>query len=235
MSSVRYARWQLRDWLVERLPAPLFVGLLLATPFILRVDQNPEVSASARRMLNESVIPIVIMALILFAVHGIISLDRTQGHVHFLLSKPIRITAFYVQKFAVHGAGVLTAVALLLLLQTWKLGESYHVNLLIYAAASYVLMGGVGFLFSTFTRFDGPLLIGVWLLTSTLQNEIRPAGGVWHLVAQALPPTGALRSIQLSNPITMPIEPSDILWPLVYGIAAIALGCVLLRRRPLTR
>jgi hypothetical protein len=115
-----YALWQLRDYLLDK-----GIGLAMVMLFVLVSAYVPLRRELFDAESLERLRPIVVrlyeefvswLALLgaLFATNGIVSDDRKQGYYRFLFAKPVRVPAFYAQKFAVHLGGHLLVATLLL-------------------------------------------------------------------------------------------------------------------------
>lgn len=115
-----YALWQLRDYLLDKGIALAMVMLfVLATAYFPLRRELFDAEALERlrpivvRLYEEFVSWLALLGA-LFATNGIVSDDRKNGYYRFLFAKPVRVPAFYAQKFAVHlGGYLLVATALL--------------------------------------------------------------------------------------------------------------------------
>ena len=168
------------------------------------------------------------------AIHRIVAADRTMGYYRLLFSKPVSVSLFYAQRFAVHLAGLVVCVLILCVaLRTG--GTPVPIgSLTLYVVLLYVTMGGVGFLLSVITRYDWTLLIAVWYGAELLSTIARDHDAVWRPVTYVLPP------VWLVDPVrdallrgTLPAVDS-LAWLLSYGVASFLLGLLLLERRPLS-
>ena len=229
----RYALWQLRDYAISRGVPTLIIGAL----FLLQIralgtglaSRLPP--ATLLRLLSELLGPFVLIAA-LVAINGIISNDRKQGHFRFLFAKPVSITRYYLQAFALHGVGVLVATALFLLAVRWMSGVTAPLATLLYPVAYYALLGGIGFFFSSLLRNDWIPLAAVLALSALAFFRWGNAPGLagW-VVRWVLPPFHMFD--ELRNELLMGTVPGawPELWPVIYGILALAAGVVVLRRK----
>jgi hypothetical protein len=241
---LRYAPYQLKDYVLERgLVTLLIVALTLGPPLgIVRHQRGPgwgtggDGAALLARLLVDVAVPVASLT-VLFAIHGISSLDRQRGYFRFLFSKPVSVAAYYAQEFVVRLVGVLTVAALSAGTVAMLGGGAFPGQLVAYVALTYALLGGVGFLLSALVQFDGLLLILVWLVAHTA-IQVRRLYPHWipEPVVRALPPVDKLdaaRDAWLAGTGTFPA--GDLLWAVGYGLACFVLGLVALRRRPLAR
>ena len=229
----RYALWQLRDYAISRGVPTLIIGAL----FLLQIravgtglaDRLPP--ATLLRLLSGVLGPFVLIAA-LVAINGIISNDRKQGHFRFLFAKPVSITRYYLQAFALHGVGVLVATALFLLAVRWAAGVTAPPETLLYPLAYYALLGGIGFLFSSLLRNDWIPLAAVLALSALAFFKWGDAPGVagW-MVRWVLPPFHMFDDLR--NELLMGTLPSAWpgVWPVIYGMLALAAGVIVLRRK----
>ena len=209
-------------------------ALLILQVWVMRAELRASISTAAlTQLVSQLLVPFVLIAS-LVAVNGIISDDRRQGYFRFLFAKPISIPAYYLQAFLLHGAGVVAATALFLLAIWGTAGVATPAWTVLYSAAYYVLLGGIGFLFSAFARSDWVLLAGT-IAIAHLAN-LRwggEAGLVGWSVRWLLPPfrlMGDIREALItgSAPAMWPAA-----WPVIYGSIAVVAGVIVLRRRAL--
>jgi ABC-type multidrug transport system permease subunit len=245
-----YARYQLRDAVVQRLLLPLVVVTLFAAlPAYMMTKNTPPGFMQgaqginlARQMFAQSVTLFLPMGAFLCAV-GVISTDRHQGYIRFLFSKPVNVLALYAQAYVVAGV----AFVLMFGFITWAFGTMtvhFSVHRAMEAAAlTYVLIGGIGLLLGVITRFDGMTLILVYVLALLLQQLMAarnglPDGGLpgWlATIARALPPVHKLDDLRDHLYAAQPLDMAQLWHVLGYGGGAAILAFVLMRRLPLAR
>jgi hypothetical protein len=241
---LRYAPWQLRDSLADRALPALFIGaLILLQATVAAAEglgagwaQGPDAGERVRLVLS-AVVPTFALVGTVTAVNGIVANDRKLGYYRFLFVKPVPIALYYLQLHLIHGLGLLAAAGVLLagfaaLAAPDGIGAALLVVALVYVAA-----GGLGFLFSVFTSLDWLLLGATWVLAFTLQDNraviARSAFAPLAPLVDVLPPAERLeRAARVLISGGRP-ELADVVWPVAYGVAALLLGLVLLRRRPL--
>ena len=235
---LRYARWQLTDYLRERGISTLVLGaVVLLVPVLVGGDA---VDAIAPTFLADNVGRLGILAA-LFALNGISSIDRQRGYFRFLFAKPVGVPRFYAQDFAVRLIGVLGVAALLLAVFTARTGIAFPLWAIGHIAVTFVLVGGVGFLLSAITHRDGVALVAVYVATALLRGGVDALGwfgmgpaGVLRPVVHALPPFHLLDPLRDALATGTPVGAGDLLWVLAYGLGAFAAGLVVLRHRPLS-
>ena len=233
-----YAYWQLRDFVFERAAAIIIVGLVLvfgvheslgAGAERLFAAGGREAYAFGARAVAQHVTFLWFMTS-LIAIHGISANDRTTGRFRLIFAKPVRVLPYYAQAFVIHGAVFMTCVAIAVAVFTRLFPVNGQVvgAALILFAVSYLLVGGVCFLFSAIWRFDW-LSTGVILGLATWLASGHP-GARW---LYPLPPTWIIIDQGMSIEKLRPLEPKPLLWVIAYGVACFLLGLILLKRRPL--
>jgi ABC-type polysaccharide/polyol phosphate export permease len=108
------------------------------------------------------------------------------------------------------------------------------------AALTFVLIAGLGLLFSTLTRFDGAVVALLYVISMALQQVASmpvpkplPAWLTW--LAGVLPPVHKLDHLRDQLYAGQPLVTGSLWHVLAYGLGAFALGLVALRRLPLSR
>ncbi|MFI5312016.1 MAG: hypothetical protein ACHQQ3_12325 [Gemmatimonadales bacterium] len=246
-----YLRYQLGDYLLQRAALPLVLVLITSgLPLWATLRRQPDAFAGPRGAMfaHQLFTGTVVLFLPLgafFGGAGIISTDRQQGHFRFFFSKPVSVLAYYTQAYLLNGI----VFVLLFGAITWGWGSvAAHESVpraMEAAALTFILVGGLGFLFGALTRFDLGLLVVVYLVANGSQQLVAQEGAgvaagealpaVVHLVAKVFPPVYGMD--QLRNHLyageALGVAAT---WPVVaYGVGAFILGAVLLRRLPLAR
>lgn len=226
-----YALWQIRDFALQRGIAIAIIGALFLLQVRLAVSGFGAAGANVRMLATELLGPFLLIASIV-AINGIISSDRRQGHFRFLFAKPVSMVRYYLQAFAVHGAGVVAATALFLLAFWWISGTAMPARTVLYSVPAFMLLGGLGFLFSAALRSDWILLAGTVVMTQILRGLYEDESGVVAaLVNWLLPPLHVFGDMRRTLGVGGTPETSAIVWPIAYGAVAIVAGVVVLRRR----
>jgi len=245
----RYLKFQAKDFVKHRGVAILaiaLVGLWIFhynyIPEIVRdeVRHGRSLDAEAERALFRT---IVMGGSLLFgglgsliSAAGIVSRDREGGHQKFLFAKPVRITKFYLQAFAVNGVGLLACGLITLLLTSLAfLRPVPIVEPLLAIGGMYAAVGGLVFLLSTLVRFDLAAALVLGLLSFPLRAMAER--GHWWAVATSwlLPP---LYKLEAFTPESRRHAYSivDAIGSLAtYGAAYVAIAVAALKKRSIMR
>lgn len=233
----RYALWQARDYALERGVPSLLVGALLAWQVRLSLRAAPElgqVSEATALQVYALLLGPLGFFVTLLGTNGIVSTDRTQGYFRLLFARPIRPTRYYLQAFLVHWIGCLAAAAMVLALVGLALGRPAPPRTLTFIALYYLALGGIVFLASALARFDW-LIAGVLWSTPDLIHPLALGGrDAWaRLLDPLLPPTYVIDDVisAMMGGGRVPMGPAIHL--LGYGAACLALGLLVVRRRPM--
>ena len=237
-----YALFQLRDYVLEKGIVTAVLSVLMASMPIMAFRQaygpawaaGQPGAARMTQLLGGLAVMIASLAT-LFAVNGISSIDRQRGYYRFLFAKPVSVTRYYAQDFAVRLVGVLVVIAVLVgLLAVAAPGAPPQLGVIAVAALVYALLGGLGFLLSALVRFDGLLLLLVWLGTTILHAIFGDDAGAIRPVLRILPPVHKLDAALAAHVgDSASFAASDFAWVVGYGLACFLAGLVVLRRRSL--
>jgi hypothetical protein len=247
---LRYARYQLPDFLQRRLVLPLVllaVSAGLPTYLMTRHTQPGFMDTAqgiglAKQMFSQSITLFLPLGAFVGAV-GVISADRRQGYFRFLFSKPVNVLAYYAQTYLLHAMVYVAVFGLIV----WGF-SAYTIPFSVprsmeAAALTFVLIGGLGLMLGALTRFDGAGLIAVYVLALILQVSVAGLNGMTNggvpawlaLVAKGLPPAVKLDALRNNLYAGAPLDAAQLWHVLGYGSGAAILGFVLLRRLPLAR
>jgi ABC-type transport system involved in multi-copper enzyme maturation permease subunit len=244
---LRYARYQVGDYLTQRLVLPvILVAFFAGLPAYMMTRgspqgfmQSPEGIRLAQQLFTQSVTLFLPLGAFLGAV-GVMSADRQQGYFRFLFSKPVNVSAYYAQAYVVHALILVAAFGVI----TWGFG-AYTVHLSVHrameaAALTFVLIGGAGLLLGALMRFDAAVLIAIYLLGLIVQQLARApgSGGLprWLAgVGAALPPVVKLDDVRNQLYAGTALDQAPLWHVLGYGAACWVLGLLLLRRLSLAR
>lgn len=241
---LRYAPWQLRDYLLDRGSATVLIGALLLFQTVLAANEGLGVhwaeglqGPERARLVLGAVFPNFALIGTVTAINGLIANDRKMGYYRFLFAQPIAPTLYYAQLFLIHGLGLLLATGVTLALFALAAPPPVIGGVVVQVAIIYITAGGIGFLLSALTHLDWLFLGAIWVLTVTLRDNMSwlansPFRPFVPLV-NVLPPTHRLS--EAGDAIFAGGAPpaADVLWPLGYGLLAFLLGLFILRRRPL--
>ena len=241
-----YARFQLGDYLLQRAAvAVVMVVFVAGLPLWGMLRGQPDVfgnpaNAGLAMQLYTGTVALFLPIGAFLAGAGIISADRHQGFFRFYFSKPVNVVAFYAQTYLLHGAVFIALFGAL----TWGWGAlTIHVSVhraMEAATLTFVLVGGLGLLFSVLLRFDGLLVVLVYLVSMTLQQVVSlpgkprlPEGAVQ--LAKVLPPVYKMDQVRNHLYAAEAISAADVWHVVGYGLGAFALGLLLLRKLALSR
>ena len=247
---LRYSRYQLPDFLTQRLALPLILLAFAAgLPTYLMTKntppgwmQSPQGINLAHQMFMQSITLYLPLGAFVGAV-GVISSDRQRGYFRFLFSKPVNVLAYYAQTYLVHAA-VYVAVFGVIVWTFSQYTTHFSVHRSMEAAAlTFVLVGGVGLMLGALTRADAAGLIALYVLSLMLHQLMAAPNGLkngglpgWHvLIAKVLPPVHKLDEIRNHLYAAQPIDMAHLWHVIGYGGVAAAVGFLLLRRLPLAR
>jgi hypothetical protein len=243
---IGYLPFKLGDYLLQRAAVPLVLVLLVAGfPLYGTLHGNPGFFATPpgpvlAKQLFTNVVALFLPLGAFLGGAGIISADRHLGHVRFLFSKPVNVVAYYVQTYVLHG---IVFVALFGII-TWGYGAvTVHqpvVGAMGAAGLTFVLVGGLGFLLGTLTRFDGLLVALAYIGSMTLQQVVALPGlpqlPAWAVqIARVLPPAYKLDQLRDQLYAAQALDTARLWHVLGYGLGAFVLGLVALRKLPLSR
>lgn len=235
----RYALWHLRDYLRDKGIATLItlalVGYLTHIP-IMRGRAQGLGGAFMDQMEDQafiSALKFLGFVGVLFATNGIVADDRRHGYYRLLFAKPVGVVAYYAQKWAVYGIGLLIVAAVLLGIYGLAVEPFFPGIFLPTFALIYVSLGGIGFLLSAAWRFDWLSLAAVLGLSDLLWLLFRDDGGLAGSLVRLLPPVHLLDGIYRAVREGGGVAVSDVVWLGGYGGACFVVGLVVIRWRPL--
>lgn len=240
-----YARWQLLDYLWQRLLLPLALAALLiitmfysdapvsAKPGFWSAPDGVRLAAILLRQAMGTFIPLAV----LMAMNGVVAQDRQKGYFRFFFSKPVPVTGFYLSAFVIHlVVAAAAAGAVAAAIGTYSVPQPV-LGTAMACALTFALLGSLMFLLSTLTYQDGIVFIAVWVGT-LLMRQVEPtrAAGHWmHTAVRVLPPTHRLDAVRDALYGAQPYHMNDVWHVLAYGGACLALAVIVLRRLPLAR
>jgi hypothetical protein len=235
----RYARWQLRDYVVERGILSFIIAVVLISPVLFAVHGMHQTGASPMDIrtktanLAAGVADSLGLLLVLLAIQRSVAGDRTSSYYLFYFSKPVRPWLFYLQRYVLFGLGLLLVFVLLLVVARIAGAPIDMLGAMSYFAIIYVSMGGIGFLCSAVTRYDWATVAVVWYGALLVRTFYAHASGWRFWVASILPPTdiaGQMRGALFQGHFP---PASSVIWLTGYGVACLVLGLLVIQRRPL--
>ena len=233
-----YARWQASDFAFERLPAIAVItaafsaGAWLAIPGNLRsglAAGDPDAVQNALRLFA-NLLATVWFPVVIVASNQIVSGDRASGRFRLLFAKPVSTRRYYLQAFAVNGllfvATMTVLLAPLALLFRAPPG-ALQASAAIFAAA-YLAVGGGCFLFSALIRLDWFAITLVAFVEVLLDHHF--GGQRW---TRWLPPFHLVKGRIDALGDGLPADWHELGALALTGLASVAIGVWLIRRRPL--
>ena len=243
--TLRYARYQAIDFLLQKASIPgilaLFIGgmsVYLSTKQRTPVIWTSEDGARYAIVILKQAMDIFYPLATLLGINAISSADRQHGHVRFFFSKPVVVPRFYLQAYVVYGL-LLTVLggAFALLLQSFTTAIPV-LGAMEAGVLTWILLGGVGFLLSSLSRFDGALLVLSWLASSILRVAAaeKPESALPHWllpIVKGLPPVDRLDAVRTALYNGHAAAAAPTMHVMGYGLAALVFGVLVLRRRSL--
>lgn len=242
----RYARYQWRDYWQRRgfwlAGAALFGVWLLTWIAANRGGRGGPVGAAEMTALSHVLFALGGVAAGLIGAGGLVARERERGLQRFLFAKPVPIVRYYLQGLAVNGVGSLLVLLAAVLVAALVLpGVIPVATVFAGAALAYVLASGLTFLISTLLRWDAPIA-AAWLAAGVPLTAAAYNGFWWAQPLRWLFPHGpAVAVFEALRPANMGDVNSvaQILTPLTgaalvgaaYGLACVAAGVAVLRRR----
>ena len=226
---LRYLPRYLADHLLTRGAAMLVVGAVMALPILLATGGSQADEEALHTLIVQAVGNISVF-LTLIATAGVIGTDVRHGYYRFLLCKPFSPVAYYGAAF---GATLLSFLTVVLVFTgvfavvrdpVWP-----GVRPFASWSITFLLLGGLVFACSRFTRLDWLVAVAAFILGDVARNRWPAAesvlGGVLNIL---LPPSG--RSSYFADSGAALWGP--IAWALGYAAVMIALGLLAVRYAP---
>lgn len=240
---LRYAPWQLRDYMRDRGLITFALATIIAGLAWLAWREQALAAGMAPRAMNRgqaagyigSVFGFFAWFGTLTAVNGLASNDRTRGYFRLMFSRPVSVVWYYLQLWAINGLGLALVLSVLLGIFSVLVLPFYPAALLLWIAVYWIFLGGIGFLLSALTRFDGMALVVLFLLSALLRTAAGDASGTGARIVRvvALPVDRAHAMLQ--PVLDGGVLARDAVGILVYGLVALTLGVLVLRWRELAR
>lgn len=219
----RYAQWQLRDYILGA------GGItIVLTGFLIWVAASATTVSNGvptHPSLDWLVNAIGLLGSIL-ATTSLIAEDRARGYYRFLFAKPVDPVRFYAQAFVLRGL-VLIALATGVAGISTLLGRpASMLGAAMFAALSYLLVGGVTACQSTVWRFAWVGTLVLWLASRPIALLASPSAPIapfwrifWRVVHWVLPP------LQMSDLLTAAPNwgpfVGSIVWIIGWGLLAL--------------
>jgi ABC-type transport system involved in multi-copper enzyme maturation permease subunit len=234
---LRYGRFQLEDYAIERaIMIIILAALNMGGPvMMIRESSSADRTLSPGSAVGSEILVVFSMLIVLAAVFSsqeLISRARRNGYYRLIFSKPVSPVLFYAQLFAVHLIGACLVMLLLAAAFSQIAMPLPLQNIAGVTAIAFVLLGGLGFLFSSFIRFDSFAVIaaiGLSMLGKTLAQRYTGLGPKFANLLVPIDHLGNLRPLVIGGSA----HAADVYWVLGYGLIAFILGLVAVHYRQL--
>lgn len=235
-----YARWQLVDYVSQRGILSFVIGFMLGAPVRYVVHAMRSAGAGADGLqsdadkLTASTAATLGVLIVLLAVQRSVAGDRTDGYYRFYFSKPVRIWEFYLQRYAIFGAGLLAMVLLLLMVGRVAGVPLHPAGALEYFLILYIALGGLGFLCSAITRYDWSAMAVIWFGALLVRTMYAGETSGWrHVIASVLPRADLADNVRGALFRGEAPDAHAVAWLVGYGLMCILVGTLIIQRRPL--
>lgn len=219
--TLRFLPRQLADHLVTRGAAMVVVGLVLMLPLLSTMHLGGHATPDQLRVALAQGLKAGAPLLTLVATYGIIGADARQGFYRFLFSKPISPPAYYASAFVVAGISFVVAELVLTAVFAVLVAPAWNTHVLVDAVVDFVLLGGIVFAFSRFTRLDWLLAILVTAVAAFARWKYPPHDSTLGAVLNVIfPPSGP----KTYFPPGMPPDWGGLGWALGYAAVMLAIG-----------
>ncbi len=248
-----YALWQCRDYTINIAAISIILFGLLGMLEVMQLHAaeivmaaSPDFAVTLARMQQGSFQQLFSMYATvgpIVALSGVVSQDRSLGYVRFLFAKPLNPIHFYLQSFVVRAAGFF-AVGGVLLKAYRQFEPSADVpRIAAGLALAFVAYGGILFLWSVLSKYDGLCVVAFLLLSVLVWGKWEASTRLIHVVTYAFPPVDKFSGLDnwvsgvnaLDSRAAAVFPTKWVVWTVCYGVACLVLGVVLLRKRPLAR
>ncbi len=223
----RYLPWMARDLLTTQGAVLAAVGVMA---WLIAREVEGASASDGPRFVAMAVQQLALLFL-LYVAAAIVSHDRVHGYYRGFFSRPISPAGYYFSRWLLGGLvflliGPVFTLALSLAIGWFPLSRAVLIQL----ALNYLLLGGLVFMFSAFTRGDwlfGLLFFMVENVLTGLRKAEIDLPAIWDFVLKILPP------FSLAS-VTAPVPSgADLLHVILYGSGLVVAALLLLRWRPL--
>ncbi|HVX40402.1 MAG TPA: hypothetical protein VHB25_12595 [Gemmatimonadaceae bacterium] len=247
-----YSLWQIRDFVLNTGIMSIVLFGLLGTIFVLQIHAQTEMFANMHRDMPPNLALRTFMELLsmfsftapILALNGVLATDRASGYTRFLFAKPVSPLAFYGQSAVVRVIGFLVVACVLQALWAAFEPPALTWKFVVDMTAFVITVGGIVFVLSAATKYDGLIAVVFMLLTALLRDRWYAKTGPLHYLSYLFPPLGKLVDVQswslgfdgTSDRLqSLPFPAGSFWWNVGYGLAMFAIGFVILRKRSLTK
>jgi len=248
----RYAVWQARDFGVNIAIVTLVIFGLLGVMFVMNLrsmesylaSRHMEMPVSQKLNMFKEIVAMFTTTAPMIAMSGIVSSDRSNGYTRFLFAKPLSPVRYYAQSALVRFVGYLVLGHVLFF--AWGFFEprpAYSWTLPAMLTGLFVAIGGILFLLSVVTKYDGLIVIVTLLVSAIAWDKWEQAKGLKHALIYLLPPMTKIGEIHgwfigvniAGTVMEMPFPARWFWWLSAYGMTCLVSGLIILRRLPLSK
>jgi hypothetical protein len=247
----RYALWQFGDFGFNVAILMFILFALLGVMFQMSLNAQAAYTASHHMTLPLGAkLQSFTMLLTMFttvapfiAMSGVFATDRTNGYTRFLFAKPVSPVRFYAQSVLIRLVGYLAVGCALLLWWSRYTPPELSAKFVVDLVGAFFTVGGIIFLLSVVTRYDGLIAIVFLLVSAIVWDKWGDATGIRHAITYLFPPIGKLSVTHrwflgisdLGSMAVVPFPTKWFVWTSGYGLACLVFGLILLRRVSLTK
>ena len=228
---IRYLGWM--TWDVIRGPGLGMVIAGVVCAFLISSLQVVTTETGGQTAVFFSILDFAVTSFERLATGGMVSTEFADGSYPTLFARPVSPPLYYLLRWLLGGVAVLLAATLVGLAAAARVGAELAIGrVLVQAALLYLLVGGLVFLLSTFSRRDWLLAVVVIAAHAGL-GVARTLGaastGIAVVLYAVLPP---FRYVDMGDPL--PAGP-QLLHVVAYGLALVGVALGVIRVRPLAR
>ncbi|HET8623110.1 MAG TPA: hypothetical protein VFM14_06075 [Gemmatimonadales bacterium] len=228
---IRYLGWM--TWDVVRGPGLGMVISGVVSGFVISTVTVVTTGSGGETAVFLSILDFTVTLFALLATAGMVSSDFAQGYYRTLFSRPMSPPLYYLLRWIVGGLAVLLAATLVGLAAAARVGAELPLtHVLLQASLLYLLVGGLVFVLSTFSRRDwliGILVIAAHAGLGAARTFGFATSGIAGLLYRVLPPFGP---VDMGEPAPRGVT---LVYVLSYGLALVAAALAIIRFRPLAR
>ena len=242
-----YGGYQLRDYFVGRGALTIVTTGLAAWAYatsngITLAAFDPSAGIEGRDQAHRAftaVLSIFAIIAAAFSAQGLIARDRRRGYDQLWFSRAVSPLRYYLQGFALSGLGAVLLGAGIAEVYAIGVHPIFVPGAAACVALAWFTLGSLAFALSRVTWFHTPILavlIGADLALHEFAPALRSTAAGSAIVdfgQYLLPPAHVIAA--LSDPLVLGtlVDPRALVWPVVFGVACLALSILQLRRRPL--
>lgn len=247
----RYALWQFGDFGFNIAIITFILFALLGVMFIMSMNaqavyftsRNMTMPPGAKLQSFTMLLSMFTTVAPFIAMSGVFASDRTSGYTRFLFAKPMSPVRFYAQSVLVRLTGYVVIGCALLLWWGRYAPPGFTFKFIVDLIGAFFAVGGIIFLLSVVTRYDGLIAILFLLVSTVIWDKWGQATGFLRALTYLVPPIGKLSATHawflgmdsLGAIVDVPFPTKWFLWTSGYGLACLVLGLVLLRKVSLTK